>query len=49
VPKTAVMLMLFAVTLFAQESLKKDLIAFLESLTDQEFITNPGLANPWPR
>ena len=28
---------------------KRDLIAFLESLTDQAFLTNPLLSNPWPR
>jgi cytochrome c peroxidase len=27
---------------------KGDLIAFLESLTDSTFITNPKFANPWP-
>jgi cytochrome c peroxidase len=32
--------------LTAQE--KADIIAFLESLTDQEFITNPALSDPWP-
>jgi cytochrome c peroxidase len=26
---------------------KKDLIAFLESLTDQEFLNDPRFANPW--
>ena len=25
-----------------------DLIAFLESLTDEEFLTNPRLSDPWP-
>ena len=25
----------------------QDLVAFLESLTDQDFITNPRFANPW--
>ncbi|MEM1414527.1 MAG: MbnH family di-heme enzyme [Myxococcota bacterium] len=25
-----------------------DLIAFLESLTDEEFLTNPAFSNPWP-
>lgn len=25
-----------------------DLIAFLESLTDQEFLTNPAYSDPWP-
>lgn len=25
-----------------------DLIAFLESLTDQDFLTNPAFADPWP-
>jgi hypothetical protein len=24
-----------------------DLLAFLESLTDEEFLTNPRLSNPW--
>ena len=28
---------------------KKDLVAFLESLTDKEFLNNPDLANPWRR
>jgi cytochrome c peroxidase len=32
--------------LSAQE--RTDLIAFLESLTDQTFITNPAHADPWP-
>jgi cytochrome c peroxidase len=27
---------------------KHDLIAFLEALTDQRFLTNPLLSNPWP-
>jgi cytochrome c peroxidase len=27
---------------------KRDVIAFLESLTDQAFLTNPLLSNPWP-
>ena len=31
----------------AQE--KADIIAFLESLTDQQFITDPKLADPWPQ
>jgi cytochrome c peroxidase len=26
-----------------------DLVAFLESLTDRTFLTNPALANPGPR
>jgi cytochrome c peroxidase len=30
----------------AQE--KQDLIAFLESLTDDEFLSNPRFADPWP-
>jgi cytochrome c peroxidase len=25
----------------------KDLVAFLNSLTDTEFLTNPKFANPW--
>ncbi len=25
-----------------------DLIAFLESLTDEAFLTDPRLADPWP-
>jgi cytochrome c peroxidase len=33
-------------TMNAQE--RADIIAFLESLTDEEFITNPRFANPWP-
>lgn len=28
---------------------KRDLIAFLESLTDSTFLRNPAFANPWPR
>jgi cytochrome c peroxidase len=35
----------FAIT--AEE--KCDLIAFLESLTDEGFLRDPGLSNPWPR
>jgi cytochrome c peroxidase len=31
--------------LTAQE--RADLLAFLESLTDQEFVTNPAFADPW--
>jgi cytochrome c peroxidase len=27
---------------------KKDLIAFLESLTDTDFLKDPRLSNPWP-
>ena len=26
-----------------------DLVAFLESLTDQAFISDPRFANPWPQ
>ncbi|MFN7984499.1 MAG: di-heme enzyme [Vicinamibacterales bacterium] len=33
-------------TLSAQE--RADLKAFLESLTDQSFLTNPAFADPWP-
>lgn len=25
----------------------QDVVAFLQSLTDQEFITNPRFSNPW--
>ena len=25
----------------------EDLLAFLRSLTDEEFLTNPTFANPW--
>ncbi|MEM1316512.1 MAG: di-heme enzyme, partial [Pseudomonadota bacterium] len=25
-----------------------DLVAFLESLTDQDFLTDPAFADPWP-
>ncbi len=32
-------------TLSEQE--KRDVISFLESLTDETFITNPRFANPW--
>jgi cytochrome c peroxidase len=28
---------------------REDLLAFLRSLTDDEFLTNPKHANPWPR
>jgi cytochrome c peroxidase len=35
----------FAIT--AEE--KCDLIAFLESLTDEAFLRDPRLSNPWPR
>jgi cytochrome c peroxidase len=34
----------FALTLEQREDLK----AFLESLTDEEFLRNPNFANPWP-
>jgi cytochrome c peroxidase len=27
---------------------RRDVIAFLESLTDETFVTSPALANPWP-
>lgn len=30
------------------EQERADLIAFLESLTDQDFLTDPRLADPWP-
>jgi cytochrome c peroxidase len=33
-------------TLTAQQ--RADMKAFLESLTDEEFLTNPQLSNPWP-
>ncbi|MEQ1908350.1 MAG: MbnH family di-heme enzyme [Vicinamibacterales bacterium] len=33
-------------TMSAQE--RSDLIAFLQSLTDQSFLTDPRLADPWP-
>jgi cytochrome c peroxidase len=33
-------------TLTAQQ--RADLKAFLESLTDEEFLHNPAFANPWP-
>jgi cytochrome c peroxidase len=26
---------------------RKDMIAFLESLTDDEFLTNPAFSDPW--
>ncbi len=29
------------------EAEKADVIAFLESLTDEEFLTNPAFADPW--
>ena len=28
---------------------RSDLVAFLESLTDQAFISDPRFANPWPQ
>ncbi len=28
---------------------KKDLLEFLKSFTDQEFISNPRFADPWPQ
>ncbi|MBM4364440.1 MAG: di-heme enzyme, partial [Deltaproteobacteria bacterium] len=28
---------------------RADLVAFLEALTDEEFLTDPRLADPWPR
>jgi cytochrome c peroxidase len=34
-------------TLTAQQ--RVDLKAFLESLTDEEFLTNPQFSNPWPK
>jgi len=34
-------------TLSDQE--RADLLAFLESLTDEEFLTNPKFSNPWPQ
>ena len=34
-----------AFSLSAQE--KQDLLEFLNTLTDQDFITNPRFANPW--
>lgn len=34
--------------LTATEDEVNDLIAFLESLTDEGFLTNPALADPWP-
>lgn len=27
---------------------KTELLAFLKSLTDQDFLTNPAYSNPWP-
>ena len=27
---------------------RDDLLAFLDSLTDQSFLTDPRFANPWP-
>ena len=37
--------LLQAFTITEQE--KADIIAFLESLTDEEFITDPRFADPW--
>jgi cytochrome c peroxidase len=42
-PRKAVFVSGFAIS--AQEV--DDLLAFLESLTDQEFLTDPTLSNPW--
>ena len=30
------------------EQERADVIAFLESLTDDTFLTNPAYSNPWP-
>jgi cytochrome c peroxidase len=38
--------LLIGFTLSDQE--RADMLAFFESLTDQEFVTNPKYANPWP-
>ena len=32
----------------ASEAEIADLIAFLESLTDEEFLSDPRLSDPWP-
>jgi cytochrome c peroxidase len=32
----------------ATEAEIADLIAFLESLTDEDFLTDPRLSDPWP-
>ncbi len=42
-PRKSVFLIGFELT--AQE--RADVIAFLESLTDEEFLTNPAFSNPW--
>jgi cytochrome c peroxidase len=33
--------------LTATDREKRDLVAFLESLTDTTFLQNPALSNPW--
>ena len=38
----------FIVGFTITEDERRDLIAFLESLTDETFVTNPALADPWP-
>ncbi|MGO1749917.1 MAG: MbnH family di-heme enzyme [Marinobacter sp.] len=38
----------FIVSFSITESEIQDLVAFLESLTDQAFISNPRFSNPWP-
>jgi cytochrome c peroxidase len=32
----------------ASQEDRQDLVAFLKSLTDEDFLTNPKFANPWP-
>jgi cytochrome c peroxidase len=41
--RTDALLQPFAIT----EQEKADIIAFLESLTDQEFLKNPKFSDPW--
>lgn len=37
----------FVVGFTLTEQERADVIAFLESLTDEEFLTNPAFGNPW--
>jgi len=39
----------FIVSFVIPEADKAALVAFLKSLTDEQFLTNPALSDPWPR
>jgi cytochrome c peroxidase len=39
----------FMVGFVLSDQERADLLAFLESLTDEEFLTNPKFSNPWPQ